>query len=129
MKDKLRKWSPHLYPVFIPFLICVVLLLELYLESVCANHAEMTYNYLPLYGVRISFCLVWAIGARIFIANRRKKDYKGNVEIRISALLSVIVLMITGFIDWKFLTRKLIFNQMFNIMLLLSILCCVTRKK
>ena len=29
MKDKLRKWSPHLYPVFIPFFIGVVVLLEI----------------------------------------------------------------------------------------------------
>lgn len=129
MKNKVREYSLHICPVLIAFSISMVLLFELYLESVCLNYARRTYFYFPLYGIRIAFCFVWAIGARIFIAIRRKKDYKGKAEISISALISVIVLLAIGVIDWKFLTRKLIWNQAFDVMLLLSVLCCVMRKE
>ena len=129
MNNKMKEWWPHIYPVLIVFSICIVLLLEIYMENACANYAKRTYDYLPLYGIRIAFYFVWAIIARVFIAIRRKKDYKGKVGIKISALASVIVLVIIGFIDWKFLTRKLMLSGMFDIMLLLSVLCCVMREK
>ena len=71
----------------------------------CVNYARTTYNYLPLYGMRAAFCLVWAISARVVIAFRRKKGQKGKAKIEILAIVSVLVFIAIGVIDWIFLRR------------------------
>ncbi len=129
MKSTFRDYFVRLYPIFMAILICIVLLLQFYVENLCTDYARTTYNYLPLYGTRIAFCFIWAVGARIFIAVRRKKDYGGRCAVNISAVISVFLLVVIAIIDRKFLTAKLMLNQAYDVLLLLSALCCVMRKK
>lgn len=129
MKNTFRDISMHICPILIAVLVCAVLLLQLYAESLCTAYARSTYNYLPLYGMRIVFCLVWAVGARIFIALRRKKDYGGRRAVNVSAVISVLLLLAIAVIDRQFLTAKLMLNQAYDVLLLLSAMCCVMRKK
>lgn len=126
MKHKGREFV--IPALLMPAFICAVLLLEIYLESVCANYGRLTYHYLPLYGTRTAFCLVWAIGARAVIAIRRKKDCKGKIGVSYIAVVSALIFIAIGVIDQIFLTKKLIWNQAYDVMLLLSIMCCVMRK-
>ena len=118
-----------IHPAFIALAICAIIILEMYFESMCLSYAKRTYNYLPLYGVRIAFCLMLAVSVRIFIALKRKKSYKGKVIIMLPALILVLVLVMIGAFDWVFLTKKLIWNQMYDVFLILSILCIIMRKQ
>lgn len=108
---------------FITLAICVIIISQIYLERLCSRYVLLTYRYWPLYVVRIVFCLVWAVSARVFIAFKRKKSCKGKVRIMFPALGSVLVFILIGVMDYVFLTKRLIGNQLFDIFFILSILC------
>lgn len=127
MENKSRRYI--VCSVLISVLVCSVLLLEIYFENMCINYAKTTYDYLPFYRVRAIFCLVWAIAARIVIAIMRKKDYAGTPKIRISSVAAFLIFAIIGSFDLIFFTHKLIWNQLFDILLILSFLCCIMRER
>ena len=131
MKKSIKKFLVEyiIRPTFISLAICAIILLEIYLEGLCLSYARLTYIYLPLYGIKIIDCLIWAVMVRIFIAVKRKKTHKGRVGIMYSALVSVFVLAIIGAFDYFFLTKNLIWNQLFDIYFVLSCLCVIMRKK
>lgn len=116
-------------PALISLVICGMIILQIYLEDLCVRYARLTFYYLPLYRVRIVFCLVWALSARIFIALKRKNSHKGKVGVTLPALASVLIFILVGVLDWVFLTRKLIWNQFFDVLFILSILCVFMRKR
>lgn len=126
MKDKAR--MRYIVPISAS-LICLIMLLEIYLESLCANYAGETYNFTPLYGMKNLFCLIWALIARIYIAIRRKRDCKGRIAVDGSSVITFILLLVIGVVDYYFLTKKLFWSQAYKVMLLLSVLCSVMRKK
>ena len=126
---KNNKIKDIIHPIFITLFICGSILLQIYLESLCLSYARSTYNYLPLYEVRVVFCLVWALSARIFIAFKRKKIYKGKVSVMFPSVVSVLIFIMVGVLDWVFLTKKLIWNQIFDIFFSLSILCVFMKKQ
>ena len=116
-------------PALISLVLCGMIILQIYLEDLCVRYARLTFYYLPLYRVRIVFCLVWALSARIFIALKRKNSHKGKVGVTLPALASVLIFILVGVLDWVFLTRKLIWNQFFDVLFILSILCVFMRKR
>ncbi|MCD8066516.1 MAG: hypothetical protein LUE15_05005 [Oscillospiraceae bacterium] len=65
----------------------------------------------------------------VFISLRRKKDYGGRRAVNVSAVISVLLLLAIAVIDRQFLTAKLMLNQAYDVLLLLSAMCCVMRKK
>ena len=127
MENKSRRYI--VCSVLISLLVCSALLLEIYLENMCTNYAKTNYDYSPLYRTRIIFCFVWAVSTRVVIAIMRKKDYTGTPRVRISSIIAFLIFAIIGAFDLILFTHKLIWNQLFDILLILSFLCCIMRER
>ncbi|MEG0751745.1 MAG: hypothetical protein RR998_07165 [Oscillospiraceae bacterium] len=124
--EKLMKYI--VFPSCCSIGICGIILLGIYLEYACRRYVNMTFNYLPLYGVKIMICSLWAVSARIIIALTRRSRCHGKLRIMAPAVVSACVLIAVGLIDWLFLSKQLMLNQTFDVFLLLFILCSIARE-
>ncbi len=118
-----------LWPAILAAAICVLILLQNDLEARCIQYAMRTYYYVPLYGTRLAFCVVWAVGLRVLLAVHRRKAYRGKPRFMLPALLATAVLVVLGAVDWFYLTRKLMWMPLFDVCVIESLLCLVMRRK
>lgn len=124
-----RNYKNLLITVAVAVILCVAAFaleqLRLYLQA----YARRTYYTAPLYILRISRILLFAIAARVAYAYLRKPLYGGPLQVNLYALLAACVFVIFSVLDYLFGVQLVLKSEIFCIIEVFTALCIVGKRK